>query len=222
MVVLICGTSSGCDDDVPSSETGAMCFDGRDNDADGREDCADRDCEEACVESSCHDGVDEDRDGATDCLDDDCRGRELCFCTDGFDNDADGRVDCVDTDCDQLEACDAPQGMRVLFGRSFTKGCGNPRWPQSQPSHSVTVPDFLIDAEPTNVGDFRRCVQAGACEALMSYEDGWDCTYGDETAPSVPLRCATWEQADAYCRWRGQRLCSESEWELAFRFGGYA
>jgi RHS repeat-associated protein len=66
---------------VRATEHG-YCADVRDNDGDGRADCADPDCAgvRAClpVETACADGVDGDGDGAADCLDADCCADVAC------------------------------------------------------------------------------------------------------------------------------------------------
>ena len=96
-----------------------MCFDGKDNDHDGRADCDDSDClkdpraARRCKHTEtgreCFNGRDDDHDGKSDCDDPDCakygrcrhvKGHEsgrLCF--DGKDNDHDHRYDCDDPDC---------------------------------------------------------------------------------------------------------------------------
>jgi hypothetical protein len=77
------------------------CFDGTDNDRDGRRDCRDRECafhDPRCLEVACSDLADDDGDGRVDCADPDCRCRESA-CADGLDDDDDGLVDCADGEC---------------------------------------------------------------------------------------------------------------------------
>jgi hypothetical protein len=101
------------------------CFDGVDNDENGKTDCADPSCAgQTCgadclcsglkkTEATCSDGVDNDGDLALDCNDSDCTGKACAAgctcavdggstetdCTDGTDNDGDSKVDCLDPDC---------------------------------------------------------------------------------------------------------------------------
>lgn len=83
------------------------CNDGKDNDEDGKTDCADReDCatDPACIESDCEDGVDNDGDKYIDCKDYDCAESDKCemkdsTCKDGIDNDGNGYTDCEDFGC---------------------------------------------------------------------------------------------------------------------------
>jgi RHS repeat-associated protein len=67
--------------DLRSTETG-RCLDGRDNDGDGRADCADADCaaEPVCspFEVDCANESDDDDDGAIDCADSDCCAARAC------------------------------------------------------------------------------------------------------------------------------------------------
>ncbi len=78
----------------------------------------------------CFDGIDNDRDGRLDCADDDCA--ETCtavqmygaplphapvaeICDDGADNDGDGRVDCADDGCSTYDACQALMDYAAPF-----------------------------------------------------------------------------------------------------------
>jgi hypothetical protein len=65
---------------------------------------------------------------------------------------------------------------------------------------------FWIDRLEVSEDDFRRCVNAGACPptALASPR-------------GAPMSHATYEWADAFCRWRGARLPTALEWEKAAR-----
>jgi hypothetical protein len=106
-------------------EHGRQCFDGKDNDHDGKSDCEDSDCQiyGRCRRLGghetgrlCFDGKDNDHDGEADCDDPDCQkdprvswhcsrtetGRQ---CFDGRDNDHDGKSDCDDDDCKIYGRC---------------------------------------------------------------------------------------------------------------------
>jgi hypothetical protein len=111
---------------VKKHETGALCFNGKDDDGDHRADCDDTDCKKDprarlyCKHTEtgreCFDGLDNDGDGHKDCSDQDCLNnpaiRARCRaqhrhinhetgrqCFDGLDNDHDHLYDCDDPDC---------------------------------------------------------------------------------------------------------------------------
>jgi hypothetical protein len=106
-------------------EHGRQCFDGKDNDHDGKSDCEDSDCQiyGRCRRAGghetgrmCFDHKDNDHDGKADCDDSDCqkdpRARWHCRrtekgrqCFDGIDNDHDGKSDCDDSDCQRYGKC---------------------------------------------------------------------------------------------------------------------
>ncbi len=86
------------------------CSDGKDNNKDGKIDCADPDCAgfASCKESICFDGTDNDKDGKIDCRDSDCSVEATCgeICDNGINDDGDSNVDCNDRrDCADHPSC---------------------------------------------------------------------------------------------------------------------
>jgi papain like protease len=113
--------SYNCEKDCGPPPEPEVCYDGIDNDGDGKIDCADSDCfgDPACPTDPevCDDGIDNDHDGYIDCADSDCSTDPACqvepeVCDDGIDNDGDDLIDCDDPDCDGDSACQSECGQR--------------------------------------------------------------------------------------------------------------
>lgn len=81
---------------------------------------------------------------------------------------------------------------------------------------SVEVPEFWIGRTEVTQAQYMACTRAGACSEPTGCGDAWD----PLRLSNHPVVCTTWDQASAYCEWRGQRLPTEFEWEAAAR-GAY-
>ncbi len=83
----------------------------------------------------------------------------------------------------------------------------------------VAVPAFRIDDREVTVADYRACVQAGRCAPPPTHAHNQYCNYEAPRRDDHPVNCVDWDQAVAYCTWRGGRLPWEAEWEKAARAG---
>lgn len=125
-------------------------------------------------------------------------------------------------------ATSAPPGepMVLVAAGEFPMGLSGSTG-NNGPEHTVRLPEFRIDLTEVTGEQYARCVAANVCSA-PHFDDGTCFVKGAEkwdagTLPSEfrvadhPVVCVDWFQAKRYCSWRGGRLPSEAEWELAAR-----
>ncbi|HEY75331.1 MAG TPA: formylglycine-generating enzyme family protein [Thermoflexia bacterium] len=88
--------------------------------------------------------------------------------------------------------------------------CRRDRVDNACPRHTVRLEGFWIDRREVTNGQYRRCVEAGACTPPRHTD-----AYDDPTQADGPVTAITWYQAVDYARWVGGRLPTEAEWEAA-------
>ncbi|HEY2812583.1 MAG TPA: ergothioneine biosynthesis protein EgtB [Acidimicrobiales bacterium] len=130
---------------------------------------------------------------------------------------------------------------RVVIGTSDDPWA----YDNERPAHEVDLAPFLIDRTPVtnrdflafiadggyrderwwNAGGWTWCRTEGAHAPLFWHDEGggdWSVLrFGVRAAvaPDEPVEHVCWYEADAYARWAGKRLPTETEWEAAHRAG---
>lgn len=79
------------------------------------------------------------------------------------------------------------------------------------PAHHVHIDAFLIDIHEVTNADYQEYVQAAAARQPAYLGDP------DFNGAAQPVVGISWEEADKFCKWKGQRLPTEAEWEKASR-----
>jgi len=103
----------------------------------------------------------------------------------------------------------APPGMVYVPAGEFIMGSD---WDSDeQPVHTVYLDAFYIDKYEVTNAQYRKCVEAGACEEPGCWDDS------DFDALDQPVVCVNWYHAQDYCEWAGKQLPTEAEWEKAAR-----
>ncbi len=84
------------------------------------------------------------------------------------------------------------------------------------PAHVVRLSAFAIDRTEVTVGQYWKCVEAGACATPVKDASPLNAHYiSDPAFDNHPVIHVPWAEANAYCRWLGKRLPTEAEWEAA-------
>ncbi len=132
----------------------------------------------------------------------------------------------------------------LVPGGPFVMGTSAHPWAldNERPAHQVQVPPFWLDTAPVTNDDYQQFIAAGGYdEPCWWHPTGWQHRQtAGLTAPlfwqqngrewlrrrfsrlepvpgDEPVMHVSWYEADAYARWAGKRLPTESEWEKAAR-----
>jgi len=81
-----------------------------------------------------------------------------------------------------------------------------------QPVHQVFLETYYIDKYEVTNTLYKACVDAGVCDPPAKTSD-----YNNSQYAQHPVVYVNWNMANEYCKWRGARLPTESEWEKAAR-----
>lgn len=107
--------------------------------------------------------------------------------------------------------------MVSIDGGTFTMGSPPGLGDEDEsPAHAVTLSPYAIDRTEVTVGQYWSCVQAHACLTPTEDRSQTQPHYiNDPAFDNHPVINVPWSEAKAYCTWRGKRLPTEAEWEMA-------
>lgn len=107
--------------------------------------------------------------------------------------------------------------MIVLPATTFTMGSPIGSGEEDEhPAHPVHLAAFAMDRTEVTIGQYWQCVEVGVCPVPGSDASLTRAHYlNDPAFVNYPVVYVPWDAANTYCHWRGKRLPTEAEWEMA-------
>lgn len=124
-------------------------------------------------------------------------------------------------------------GMALVPGGKYLLGSpAGTGDPDEKPAAEINLSAFYIDKNEVTLGDYLHFARStgGSYPEWSKPEGKFNIKTGSnkyyrrlegitKTCDNCPVFGVTWEDANAYCRWKKRRLPTETEWEAAARGG---
>lgn len=112
----------------------------------------------------------------------------------------------------KMELPAPPEGMIKIPAGEFIMGT-NQRHPDEGPEMKLTLPEYYADPFEVTNEDYTLFVADTGHEA----PDHWPGGVVPEGREKHPVTYVDWDDAKAYCKWRGKQLPTQAMWEKAAR-----
>ena len=110
-----------------------------------------------------------------------------------------------------------PEGMVLVEPGTYTVGCqegDNNCYDDEKPPFTVEIGGYGLMKHEVTAAEYDLCEKKSACPKAKR---AWRCNSRKSGKEGHPINCVDWTGATAYCAFRGWRLPSEQEWEIAAR-----